>query len=395
MGRSEATKSSTMKASIILCLLLKLSKAIGEDVVNNIDDVEIHGFGLLEPPEDEKVDEASEQYFNHFRSLNQFRSLRSSVPASYSSVEKGWVSPVKAQLGCGSCAAFSNIAAIETCFKRKVGVFGDYSEQQLLDCGYGKHGANGCQGAPHYAYLKWAAENNIGLAHESQYPYKNKETNYQCPNNLPVYNQGVRISGYKYKYNGDEDELLEQVYEHGAVVTTVHANFTAFNDYEGGIFDGCPSEDWSATGWRDHAVTVVGYGTENGTPYWLIKNSWGTTWGENGFMKMKRGVNMCGIGREIAIVECETVAGPTDPPLTCYDVLPNCTALAEKYCYQESVGQGCRKACGLCPGMTPASSNTCFDKWSDCPALAEKDCYQERVSQGCRKACGLCGSSSL
>merc|ERR1711962_970231 len=82
MGRSEATKFSTMKASIILCLLLKLSNAIGEDVVNNIDNEEIHGFGLLDPPEDEKVDEASEQYFNHFRSL------RSSVPASYSSVEK-------------------------------------------------------------------------------------------------------------------------------------------------------------------------------------------------------------------------------------------------------------------------------------------------------------------
>merc|ERR1711973_438077 len=161
-----ATKFSTMKASIILCLLLKLSKAIREDVVNNIDDEEIHGTGLLDPPDDEKVDEASEQYFNHFRSL------RSSVPASYSSVEKGLVSPVKAQRSCGSCAAFSSIAAIETCFKKKVGVFGDYSEQQLLDCGYKPgQGANGCKGAWPHAYLKWAVETNVRLAHESQYPY--------------------------------------------------------------------------------------------------------------------------------------------------------------------------------------------------------------------------------
>merc|ERR1711951_6789 len=69
MERSEATKSSTMKVSIVLCLLLKLSKAIGEDAVDNIDNEEIHGTGLLDPPEDEKVDEASELYFNHFRSL--------------------------------------------------------------------------------------------------------------------------------------------------------------------------------------------------------------------------------------------------------------------------------------------------------------------------------------
>merc|ERR1711937_501014 len=378
----EATKFSTMKASIILCLLLKLSKAIGEDVVSNIDNVEIHGRGLLDPPEDDKVDEASEQYFNHFRSLNHFRS-RSSVPASYSSVEKGLVSPVKNQRNCGSCVAFASTAAIETCFKRKVGVFGDYSEQQLLDCGYGpQHGASGCQGAAPDAYLWWAVENNVGLAHESQYPYK--DARYQCPNNLPIYNQGVRISNFSYTDIGDEDLLMQQVYEHGAAMTTIHSNFTAFNDYEGGIFDGCPE------GRRDHAVTVVGYGTENGTPYWLIKNSWGTTWGENGFMKMKRGVNMCGIGRHVTVVKCETVAGPTDPPITCYDVLPNCTALAEKYCYKERVGENCRKSCGLCPGMTPASSYTCFDKYPNCPALAKEKCYQERVGQNCRKSCGLC-----
>merc|ERR1711937_567078 len=217
----EATKFSTMKASIILCLLLKLSKAIGEDVMGNIDNVEIHGRGLLDPPEDDKVDEASEQYFNHFRSLNHFRS-RSSVPASYSSVEKGLGSPVKNQRNCGSCVAFASIAAIETCFKKKVGVFGDYSEQQLLDCGYNpKSGAKGCQGATAHAYLKWAVENNVRLAHESQYPYKNARN--QCPNNLPIYNQGVRISNYEYTYNGDEDTLKKMVYEHGAVVATVKA----------------------------------------------------------------------------------------------------------------------------------------------------------------------------
>jgi len=339
MGRSEATKSSTMKVSIVLCLLLKLSKAIGEDAVDNIGDEEIHGAGLLDPPEDEKVDEASELYFNHFRSL------RSSVPASYSSVEKGLVSPVRDQRSCGSCTAFASVAAIETCFKKKAGVFGDYSEQQVVDCGYGKHGAKGCKGAAPHAYLKWAVEDNVRLAHESQYPYKNAQN--QCPNNLPVYNQGVRISNLSYTYNGDEDLLMKEVYEHGAVVTGVYSSFTAFKQYAGGIFDGCPE------GRRpDHAVTVVGYGTENGTPYWLIKNSWGTGWGENGFIRMKRGVNMCGIGRVIAVAKCETVAGPTDTPLTtaipCVDKYSNC-AQYKKLCSRSyQVKTGCRRTCNTC-----------------------------------------------
>merc|ERR1712243_543050 len=76
--------------------------------------------------------------------------------------------------------------------------------------------------------------------------------------------------------------------------------------------------------------------------------------------------------------------------LPCFDKLDNCPALAEGKCYLEIVGQDCRKSCGLCPGMTPASSNTCFDEWDDCPALAEKDCNVEWVGQACRKSCGLC-----
>merc|ERR1712168_331060 len=372
MGKSETTPSSNMKVFIFLCLLIKLVCVSGMSK----DKEEVHGTGLLEPLEEERVDEKSEQYFD------QFRFTRSSVPNSYSSVEKGFVSPVKNQHSCGSCAAFASTAAIETCFKKKVGVFGDYSEQQLVDCAYHQHGANGCDGAAPHIYIKWADENKIRLAHESQYPYKNEETNYTCPS-LPVYNQGVRISGSFYTYAGDEDLLKKLVYEHGAVVAGVKAA-GPFGKYGGGIFEGCP-----AGSRPDHAITVVGYGTEGGVPFWLIKNSWGNNWGENGFIRMKRGVGMCGIGRSMAVVKCETVTGATDPPMTtaipCMDKWSNCKALAEKYCYREHIGQGCRKACGLCPGMTPASSYTCYDKYSNCARLCNT-----QYKNVCKKSCGLC-----
>ena len=88
------------------------------------------------------------------------------------------------QKQCGSCVAFSNMALVETCFKRVTGVFGDYSEQQFVDCGYGQNGANGCDGAAPHAYVKWSKDSAMGLFHESTYPYKNTAPTYSCPADL-------------------------------------------------------------------------------------------------------------------------------------------------------------------------------------------------------------------
>jgi len=224
--------------------------------------------GLLEPLEEERVDLRSERYFD------SVRYSRSAVPASYNSVDLGLVSPVKDQKQCGSCVAFSNMALVETCFKKVTGKFGDYSEQQFVDCGYGQYGANGCNGAAPHAYVKWSKESGQGLMHESVYPYKNNNPTYTCPN-LPTYNQGAGVSDYYYTYSGDEETLKSLVARHGAVVTSVNAD-GPFMDYGGGVFAGCSSDQ------TNHAVTVVGYGNENGEDYWLVKNSWGEGGGENG-----------------------------------------------------------------------------------------------------------------
>ena len=91
------------------------------------------------------------------------------------------------------------------------------------------------------------------------------------------------------------------------------------------MFSGCTSSD------TDHAITVVGYGTaDNGEKYWLIKNSWGSRWGDKGFIKMKRGVNMCGIGNTMVVVDCEKVDGTTNPPPTTTTTpAPNPTGLSK------------------------------------------------------------------
>jgi len=337
------------------------------------------GRGLLEPLPEERVDERSEKYFD------RFRYSRAAAPASYSSVDLGNVSPVKDQKQCGSCVAFSNMALVETCFKKVTGVFGDYSEQEFVDCGFGQNGANGCDGAAPHAYVKWSKDSGMGLFHESTYPYKNTEPTYTCPTDLPVFNQGAGVTDYYYTYNGDEETMKALVAQHGAVVTSVNAD-GPFMNYGGGIFAGCTSSE------TNHAVTVVGYGTENGVDFWLIKNSWSDRWGENGYIRLKRGVGMCGVGKTMVTVDCGAVNGPTDAPLTtaapCDDKWSNCPDLAQKSCYKSWVADDCKKSCGLCPGMTPAASNTCYDTYGNCAELAETNC--NKYADACKKSCGLC-----
>jgi C1A family cysteine protease len=97
---------------------------------------------------------------------------------------------VKYQGDCGSCAAFSTIAAIEVCFKKITGEFGDYSEQQLVDCGYKHAGARGCVGAPQHAYMDWVSKQQPDLTSEEDYPYKGTKSTYKCRKNVPPFSQG-------------------------------------------------------------------------------------------------------------------------------------------------------------------------------------------------------------
>ena len=170
------------------------------------------------------------------------------------------VSPVKNQGGCGSCTAFATVALVETCFKKKVGMFGDYSEQHLLDCAYGSTGIFGCGGARPHGYASWLAANKPKLASEGTYPYRGRVGT--CRTDYEEFNQGARITTYYYTGRGNEENLKRLVYQHGAVLVAVAANGN-FQRYRGGIFSGCSASDRI-----NHAVVVVGYGTqaERSTP---------------------------------------------------------------------------------------------------------------------------------
>ncbi|KAJ8665127.1 hypothetical protein QAD02_006789 [Eretmocerus hayati] len=201
------------------------------------------------------------------------------VPNSVDWREKGAVTPVKNQGECGSCWAFSTTGSVEGQHFRKTGQLVSLSEQQLLDCSLIIYGNLGCYGGsmvPSFRYIK----HKRGIDTEDSYPYKAKIG--WCKFNSS--NIGASITGYVRIKKNDEDDLKAAVATVGPVSVAIYATEN-FRYYKSGVFYDplCDSEH------QNHAVLVVGYGTtENNQDYWLVKNSWGEDWGDNGYIKMAR-----------------------------------------------------------------------------------------------------------
>lgn len=169
----------------------------------------------------------------------------------------------------------------------KYGSFVSLSEQQLVDCA-GAFDNNGCDGGlPSHAfeYIQHAG----GISTEKSYPYFAKDHNCTVDSatfELDVKGGSVNIT------EGDEVELQAAVYEHGPVSVCFEV-VDGFSAYKTGVYTSKTCKN--STQDVNHAVLAVGYGSEDGMDYWLVKNSWGPDWGDKGYFKIERGNNMCGI----------------------------------------------------------------------------------------------------
>ncbi|KAH9320632.1 hypothetical protein KI387_015271 [Taxus chinensis] len=198
--------------------------------------------------------------------------------------EIGIVSPVKDQASCGSCWTFSTTGALEAAYKQATGKSVILSEQQLVDCAgaFNNFGCSGGLPSQAFEYIKY----NGGLDTEDSYPYTAK--NGVCK--YDVNNVGAKVVDVVNITMGAEDELKHAV----GLVRPVSVAFQVIKDfrfYKGGVF----TSNHCAQGPMDvnHAVLAVGYGvSEEGTPYWIIKNSWGGSWGVDGYFNMEMGKNM-------------------------------------------------------------------------------------------------------
>lgn len=204
-----------------------------------------------------------------------FKSVDVDAPVELDWREKGAVTPVKDQGQCGSCWSFSATGAMEGAWQIAKGDLVSLSEQQLVDCSAGfKYGNHGCNGGLMDGAFQYAIDN--GMCKESDYKYLAKSGT--CTKCEPV----VFLSSCVDVTPQNEVDL-EKAVAIGPVSVAIEADTRTFQMYESGVITG------SACGTNlDHGVLVVGYGTESNQPYWLVKNSWGSSWGEDGYVKIEK-----------------------------------------------------------------------------------------------------------
>nr|ABG73217.1 cathepsin L 1 precursor [Diaprepes abbreviatus] len=206
------------------------------------------------------------------------------VPDSIDWRTKGQVTGVKDQGNCGSCWAFSVTGSTEAAYYRKAGKLVSLSEQQLVDCSTDINaGCNGGYLDETFTYVK-----SKGLEAESTYPYKGTDGSCKYSASKVV----TKVSGHKSLKSEDENALLDAVGNVGPVSVAIDATY--LSSYESGIYE----DDWCSPSELNHGVLVVGYGTSNGKKYWIVKNSWGGSFGESGYFRLLRGKNECGVAED-------------------------------------------------------------------------------------------------
>lgn len=199
---------------------------------------------------------------------------------------KGAVNKVKNQGHCGSCWAFGSTACVEAEHFIKTGKLVSLSEQELVSCSTVNHGCQGGWQAEAFKFLE-----KHGQALESEYSYTSGTGRTGSCNKSKEELGKVKVTGIKNVQRDSPKQLMAAI-QKGVVTVTIEADKSVFQHYKSGIFDtkACGTS-------LDHAVAAVGFGNEGGKDYYIVRNSWGASWGDKGYIKIaaEEGKGICGI----------------------------------------------------------------------------------------------------
>ncbi|XP_025206075.1 cathepsin O-like [Melanaphis sacchari] len=245
-------------------------------------------------------DEFTKTYLNSItlrtpqtETFSMARSKRSITTTALSNIDwrdKGVVTPVRNQKNCGACWAISVIELIESVYAIKTGSLQTFSVQEMLDCSGGIN--QGCTGGSTVFLLLWLVENNISVFKEENYPTVYKDQ--MCTLDKTI-DKGVKVKSFLTLNLMDREDLLLSYLSKSPV--SVALNALPWQFYVGGVLSQCDNSMTSL----NHAAEIVGYKLgEN--PYYILKNSWGTNFGNDGYIYVAIGNNECGIGWEVDVV---------------------------------------------------------------------------------------------
>merc|ERR1712227_1174781 len=190
---------------------------------------------------------------------------------------KGAVTPVKNQGQCGSCWAFSTVGGLEGAWEIGTGTLTSMSEQQLVDCSKANNGCGGGNMETGFQY-----QEGVNVATESSYPYTARDGSCRTSGYSTAVPRGG-VTGYRSV--SASTSALKSALNQGPVSIAIEADQYAFQGYTGGVISsGCGTQ-------LDHGVTAVGY-TDS---YFIVKNSWGASWGNNGYVYISTSGNTCGV----------------------------------------------------------------------------------------------------
>ena len=215
------------------------------------------------------------------------------APDSYDWRNKGLVNPIKDQASCGSCWAFSAVAACESAYAFTTGNLLQFSEQNFVDCA----NCYGCSGGWADSACYYAISDQNGQFNsESDYPYTAVDGTCSYDSSKAI-GKITKLISVEWR---DENDLKEKIAQYGVASVSISAGNTPFMSYSSGILD---DEECQPLSDVDHAVAAVGYGSENGIDYWIVRNSWGTSWGEEGYVRMIRNKdNQCQIASQAFVI---------------------------------------------------------------------------------------------
>lgn len=295
-----------------------------------------------------------------FKTRNGYRATTGATPAplldvsnvasSYDWRDHGAVNAIKDQGQCGSCWAFSTVANVEGVGSVETGKLLNLSEQQLMDCDSADGSCNG--GLPSNAF-QFMIDHGMGLESESAYPYKAKDAT--CSK---VASQEKAFITAWHQINTDETQIAAAVQQYGPLSIGINAN--TFQFYTGGVSDPLFCNPAAL----DHGVAIVGFGTDNGKDYWTIRNSWGTSWGEAGYIRMVRGKGACGLN-----TDATTATGVS----TMRNTLPESNVTLKSSCVQPGSIPG--GSCQNCKESAQCSSGFCCPYMKKCVSSSSQGCY--------------------